>query len=344
MDAVGKPCATFSDYRKLLDRKDIDAVVVTTPDHWHAPITIHAVQAGKDVYCEKPLSLTVVEGRKMVEAARKYEKIVQTGSQQRSDPKERFRLACELVRSGKVGKLKEVLVGIPAVNFKGPPVPDSDPPAVLDYDFWLGPAPKKPYNEKHVHYNFRFFWDYSGGQTTNFGAHHLDIAQWALDMDNSGPIAIDGKAQYHAENWYEVPQTMRITLTYANGVNVILGQGQKDIPQGCTFVGSDGEIFVDRGKITSKPEEIVHEKLGSSDVHLYVSKNHHQNFLDCVKSRKRPICDVEIGHRSATVCHLANIVARLGRKVRWDPSTEQIVGDEQAAAMLARPHRSPYTI
>ncbi len=344
MEAANYKPATYGDYRRLLDRKDIDAVVVTTPDHWHAPITIHACQAGKDVYCEKPLSLTVVEGRKMVEAARKYDKIVQTGSQQRSDPHERFRLACELVRAGKIGKVKEVLVGIPAVNFKGPAVADSEPPAVLDYDFWLGPAPKKPYNQKHVHYNFRFFWDYSGGQTTNFGAHHLDIAQWALGMDESGPVVIDGKAQYDPEKVYEVPQTMRITLTYANGVNVILGQGQKGIPGGCTFVGSEGEIFVDRAKITSKPGEIVSEKLGSSEGQLYVSKNHHQNFLDCVKSRKRPICDVEIGHRSATVCHLANIVARLGRKVCWDPATEQIVGDDQAAAMLDRPHRSPYTI
>ena len=168
---VSKP-GVYSDYRALLDRKDIDAVVVTTPDHWHALATIHACQAGKDVYCEKPLSLTVAEGRKMVEAARKHERVVQTGSQQRSDS--RFRLACELVRSGMIGKVKTVLVGIPDVNFpKDGPVPDSDPPAELDYNVWLGPAPKKAYNKLHVHYNFRFFWDYSGGQMTNFGAHHL---------------------------------------------------------------------------------------------------------------------------------------------------------------------------
>ncbi len=194
---------TFRDYRELLDQKDVDAVVASVPDHWHALITIHGCQAGKDVYCEKPLSLTVSEGRKMVEAARANKRVVQTGSQQRSD--NRFRLACELVRSGKIGKLETVLVGIPAVNWSGPPVPDSDPPAELDYDFWLGPAPKKPYNAKHVHYNFRFYWDYSGGQMTNFGAHHLDIAQWALDMDSSGPVSIEATAKFHPEHWYEVP-------------------------------------------------------------------------------------------------------------------------------------------
>ncbi|MCA1686872.1 MAG: gfo/Idh/MocA family oxidoreductase, partial [Planctomycetia bacterium] len=248
------------------------------------------------------------------------------------------------VRSGKIGRVKEVLVGIPKVNYAQKPVPDSAPPPELDYDRWLGPAPRKPYNVNHVHYNFRFFWDYSGGQTTNFGAHHLDIAQWALGMDDSGPVSIDGTAKYNPDHLYEVPMTARITYTYANGVKVILGQEQKDIPQGCTFLGTDGEIFVDRKQIKGKPDAIVKEPLSASDVHLYESKNHHQNFLDCVKSRKRPICDVEVGHRSATVCHLGNIVARLGRGIKWDPSAERIVGDEQAAAMLSRPHRSPYTV
>jgi predicted dehydrogenase len=181
-----RKCEGYGDYRRILDRKDIDAVVVTTPDHWHAPITIHACEAGKDVYCEKPLTLTIAEGRRTVDAARKHNRIVQTGSQQRSEYNGMFRLACELVRSGKIGKLQQVLVGIPRVNFDGDAVPNSQPPASLDYDFWLGPAPMKPYNEKHVHYLFRFFWDYSGGQMTNWGAHHLDIAQWGLGMDESG--------------------------------------------------------------------------------------------------------------------------------------------------------------
>ncbi|MFO0909400.1 MAG: Gfo/Idh/MocA family oxidoreductase [Isosphaeraceae bacterium] len=333
---------TFHDYRRLLDRKDLDAVVITTPDHWHALMTIHACEAGKDVYCEKPLSLTISEGRKMVDAARRHDRVVQTGSQQRSDA--RFRLACELVRSGKIGTIRTVLAGLPGVNWTPPPVPDSDPPAELDYDLWLGPAPKRPYNAKHVHYNFRFYWDYSGGQMTNFGAHHIDIAQWALGMDESGPVTTEGKATFNPQKWYEVTDTCRVYHTYANGVTLIVGQKQKDIPGGVTFVGTNGRIFVDRGKITSEPGDVAKSKLTDKDVHLEESADHHQNFLDCIKSRKRPIADVEIGHRSATVCHLGNIALRLGRRIQWDPSAEQILGDSEAAAMLVRPYRSPYVI
>lgn len=332
----------YGDYRQMLDRKDIDAIVVVTPDHWHALQTIHACQAGKDVYCEKPLSLTIVEGRKMVEAARKHNRIVQTGSQQRSD--DRFRLACELVRSGRIGKLATVLVGIPDVNFSGPSVPDSAPPPELDYNMWLGPAPERPFNEKRVHYLFRFFWDYSGGQMTNFGAHHLDIAQWGMGADETGPVECEGTAKFHPEGWYESPMSSRVTFRYADGVTVLLGQGQSDVPQGVTFVGSQGRIFVDRRKITSTPEEIVRQPLAAGDVHLYASKDHHQNFLECVKSRKPPICDVEIGHRSATVCHLGNITLRLGRKIHWDPKSEKIVGDADAAGWVQRPYRSPWTL
>jgi predicted dehydrogenase len=337
-------CEGYGDYRSLLDRKDIDAVVVSTPDHWHALVTIHACQAGKDVYCEKPLTLTVAEGRKMVDVARKQNRVVQTGSQQRSEYKGMFRQACELVRSGKIGKLQQALVGIPVTNFRGPAVPDSDPPTALDYDYWLGPAPKKPYNEKHVHYNFRFFWDYSGGQMTNFGAHDLDIVQWALNMDSSGPIAIDGTATFDPNHEYEVTKTCRCTFTYASGVQVLLGQQQPDVPQGVTFIGGEGKIFVNRKTITSEPKEVVLTQLGASDVHLHPSGSHHKNFLDCVRSRELPICDVEIGHRSATVCHLGNIAMRLGRKIAWDPSAEQIVGDKDAAGWLDRPKRAPYRI
>jgi predicted dehydrogenase len=342
LDSKGRKCDTFGDYRRLLDRKDIDAVVISTPDHWHALPTIHACQAGKDVYCEKPLSLTVVEGRKMVEAARSQQRIVQTGSQQRSD--EKFRLACELVRSGRIGKLEKVLVGIPLVNFKGEAVPDSSPPAELDYDFWLGPAPQRPYNEKRVHYLFRFFWDYSGGQMTNFGAHHLDIAQWGIGADGTGPVEIEGAGEYDPEKRYEVPCSSRVNYKYANGVAMTLGQGQKDIEQGVTFVGSEGRIYVTRGKITSTPDDILKQPLKAGDVHLYTSAKHHQNFLDCIKSRELPICDVEIGHRSATVCHLSNIAIRTGRRISWDPAKEQILGDDLAAAMLSRPYRAPWTL
>ena len=217
-----KSCAVFGDYRKLLEMKEVDAVVVSTPDHWHALPTIHACEAGKDVYTEKPLSLTVAEGRAMVQAARKHKRIVQTGSQQRSDAK--FRLGCELVRNGHIGMVHTVRVGIPGVNFKGPAVADSEPPAELDYETWLGPAPMKPYNKLHVHYNFRFFWDYSGGQMTNWGAHHLDIAQWGLGMDDSGPVTVEGKGQFQKDKWYEVPEKFEIVYKYANGVTDLLLQ------------------------------------------------------------------------------------------------------------------------
>ncbi len=333
----GRPCATFSDYRKMLESKDIDAVVVSTPDHWHALPSIHACQAGKDVYCEKPLTLTVAEGQAMVKAARRYNRIVQTGSQQRSD--DRFRLACELVRSGRLGKIKAITANISGVNFKGPAVPDSDPPPELDYDFWLGPAPKRPYNVKHVHYNFRFYWDYSGGQMTNWGAHNLDIAQWGLGTDESGPITFEGTARYNEDKWYEVPEWFRMTCHYANGVIGTAGMGVKG---GTTFEGENGTINVTRHSIESKPEEILKEPLTDKDVHLYVSRNHYQNWLDCIKSRKLPICDVAIGHRSASVCHLGNIAIRTGRKITWDPAKEEIMGDAEASKMLSRSYRAPW--
>jgi predicted dehydrogenase len=333
----GKSCDAFGDFRRMLDRKDIDAVVVTTPDHWHALPTVLACEAGKDVYCEKPLSLTVAEGQVMVASAKKYGRIVQTGSQQRSDAK--FRLACELVRSGALGKLKSVKVGLPGVNFKGPTVPDSTPPAELDYDFWLGPAAKKPYNARHVHYDFRFFWDYSGGQLTNWGAHHLDIVQWALGMDDSGPVSIEGTAKYHAQHWYEVPESFELAYNYADGLTVSCGQKYKG---GVTFEGDKGSLFVTRGKIEATPAEIL--KNPRVTEHLYESKNHHANWLECIKTRKAPICDVAIGHRSATVCHLGNIALRSGRKITWDPAKETIVGDSEALSMLSRPYRAPWVL
>jgi predicted dehydrogenase len=342
VEGTGRSCATFTDYRKLLDRKDIDAVVISTPDHWHALPTIHACEAGKDVYVEKPLTLTIGEGRKMVEAARQHGRVVQTGSQQRSASN--FRTACELVRSGRIGKLQTVLVGIPRPNHPGEPVPDSEPPAELDYETWLGPAPSRPYNRKRVHYNFRFFRDYSGGQMTNWGAHHIDIAQWGMGTDETGPVSIEGTATFHPQGWHEVTETCRIVHRYASGVEMIVGQGQKDIPQGTTFIGTEGRIFVNRGKLSSDPEGIVKEPLTDADVKLYVSGDHKRNFLDCMRTREKPICDVEIGHRSATACHLGNIAVYLGRKLQWDPQREQFVGDDEANGYLLKEYRQPWEI
>ena len=338
-ESTGRPCLAFADYRRLLDDKSIDAVLISTPDHWHALPMIDACSAGKDIYCEKPLSLTVAEGKAMVQAARKANRIVQTGSQQRSD--DRFRLACELARSGYLGKIQTIRISLPKVNFTGPGVPDSAPPPQLDYQTWLGPARERPYNMRRVHYLFRFFWDYSGGQMTNFGAHHLDIAQWALGRDESGPVAIEATARFQKDGWYEVPEQSEIIYTYDDGIKVICDQGGKAGPN-VLIEGTKGSIAVSRGKIESTPPEILKEPLKAGDVHLYVSKNHHKNWLDCIKSRALPICDVAIGHRSATVCHLGNIAIRLGRKLTWDPALETIVGDPEAASMLSRPYRSPW--
>jgi predicted dehydrogenase len=341
LEQAGKKPITTGDYRKLLERKDIDAVVITTPDHWHALQTVQACQAGKDVYCEKPLTLTIDEGKAMVVAARKYSRVVQTGSQQRSSKE--FRIACEAVRNGVVGEISEVKVGLPKPNFKGPPVKDAPPPKDLDYEIWLGPAPERPYNEKRVHYLFRFFWDYSGGQQTNFGAHHLDIAQWGLGMDESGPVSVEGTAKFHPEGWYETPDHTEITYKYSNKVVMHCGQGY---PQGTTFIGSKGVVYVTRGKveITIGGAKVDPAKLPPGAVKLEVSGNHHTNWLDCIKSRKKPICDVAIGHRSATVCHLGNIAIRTGKKLTWDPKAETFVGDAEAAKWTSKEYRKPWKL
>lgn len=343
-DGTGKP-QSFADYRKLLEAKDVDAVVITTPDHWHALQTVDACSSGKDVYIEKPLSLTISEGRAMVKAARDNKRIVQTGSQQRSDAK--FRQACELIRNGYLGTIKTVKVGLPKPNWidrAKKPVPDSDPPAGLDFDRWIGPAPLVKYNANKVHYLFRFFWDYSGGQQTNFGAHHLDITQWALGMDESGPQTVEGKAKYHPEGWYETPDWTDITYTYAGGIVVKCGQDYKDA---CTFEGEKGTIYVKRGaiEIILNGEKQDPAKVGSGgNVKLKESKNHHQNWLECIKTRELPVADVEIGHRSATVCHLGNIAVRSGKKITWDAVKEQIAGDADAAKWLSKEYRKPWKL
>jgi predicted dehydrogenase len=347
-EANGRPCAAFGDYRKLLEDKSIDAVLITTPDHWHTLPAIHACQAGKDVYCEKPLTLFIKEGQALVEAVRRYRRVFQTGSQQRSDSK--FRKGCEYVRSGRIGKVKTVKVGLPGVNWtkKGnePQVPDSDPPPELDYDMWLGPAPFRPYNKNRVHYNFRFFWDYSGGQMTNWGAHHLDIAQWGLGTDDRGPVEVERLSDplYSPENYFETPRRFELAYQYADGTTLLCSGGTGQYKGGTLFEGEKGSIFVSRGALESTPEDILEEPLDDKCVKLYESIDHHQNWLDCIKSRKDPICSAEIGHRSATVCHLGNIAVRTGKKVTWDPLQQQIVGDAELAKWASRPYRAPWKL
>ena len=360
--AARKP-TIYSDYRKLLEDKSIDAVLVATPDHWHTLPSIDACLAGKDVYCEKPLTLFIEEGKRLVKAARKTNRIVQCGSQQRSEAK--FLKAAEYVRNGRLGKIKRVLVGLVGVNWtKDPAVPDSDPPPELDYNMWLGPAPERPYNKQRVHYFFRFFWDYSGGQMTNWGAHHLDITQWALGMDESGPTEIAAKAEYDPQKRFETPTAFAITYKYANGVvvecqsptpkvaslipnqkeqamEILDGKGEFT---GCIFEGEKGLLYVNRGVIRVWPEKIFETPLKEGDVRLYKSTEHHKDWLDCIKTRKLPICDVAIGHRSATVCHLGNIAVRTGHKIQWDPAKEEIVGDAEAAKLTNKEYRAPWKL
>ncbi|HIE50554.1 MAG TPA: Gfo/Idh/MocA family oxidoreductase [Armatimonadetes bacterium] len=327
-------CAAYKDYRELLDRNDLDAVVISTPDHWHTLISIHACEAGKDVYCEKPLTLTIAEGRALVNAVRRYGRVFQVGSQQRSASN--FRFACELVRSGRIGKVHTVRTGF-GYGPQGGNAPDQEPPPGLDWNLWLGPAPWGPYNPDRCLYNFRWFWDYSGGKMTDWGAHHNDIAQWGLGMDESGPVEIEGEGRFPTEGNYETAIWFRIEYTYANGVKLICGEGH-----GAKFEGTDGWVHVDRGFLRAYPEDLLHEPLGPNDVHLYRSPGHHQDWLNCIRSRQRPICDVEIGHRSVTVCHLGNIAIRTGRKLRWDPVKEQFIGDPEANRWLSKPYRAPW--
>jgi predicted dehydrogenase len=331
-----KGCQAYTDFRELLARKDIDAVVIATPDHWHAIPCVLAAQAGKDIYCEKPLTHAIAEGRKIIDAVRKHKIVFQTGSQQRSEYGGRFRTACELVRNGRIGKVKTVRIGVggPAVPCD---LPEQPLPAGTDWDLWLGPAPWRGYNEvlcpRGVHKHFpawRDYREYGGGGLADMGAHHFDIAQWALGTDAAGPVKIDppeGKA------------TKGLKFTYANGVEMFHGG-----PADCVFEGTDGTIAVSRGKLESKPEDVIKQPLGSGDFRAYRANDHRKNWLDCVRSREDPLCPVEIGHHSAAICHLGNIGYRLRRALRWDPAKECFLGDDEANELLACVPRAPWKL
>jgi len=325
----------FNDYRELLEQKDVDAVIVVTPDHWHALPTIHACQAGKDVHCEKPLSLTVAEGRAMVEAARRHGRVVQTGSESRS--KAGVRRACELVRSGRIGKLHTVRTGLGQNPFC-PWSPPGTPPPELDWDLWLGPTPWVPYHKQRCHYTFRWFRNYSGGKLTDWGAHMNDIAQWGMGTDDTGPVRIEATARYRPDNMYEFPPEFQVTYTYENGVQLICTSD----PPHVTFYGSRGMVKTGLDGVQSDPPEIAATPLGPDDVHLHESNDHDRDWLNCIRTRKRPVADVEIGHRSCTVCHLGNIAIWLGRPLKWDPEFEEFDGDEEANRHLSRLMRSPW--
>lgn len=342
-DTMG--CMIYSDFRGVLARDDVDAVVVATPDHWHALIAAAAIKAGKSVYVEKPVSLTIREGRILADIAQRYGAILQVGSQQRSD--ERFHRACELVRNGRIGDLQIVKVEIPTRPGSSDPWTPEPVPPELDYDTWLGPAPLAPYHPDRCHYKFRFVTDYSGGDVTNWGAHQLDIAQWGIGADDSGPVEVEGHGKRNPDGLHDVFYDVHVNFTYANGVKVELRSGGN----GVTFVGTEGSIFVSRSKLEADPASVLTSRIGPDEVHLTrggpenEGGTHMGIWLDCIRARNNKALNVpaEIGHRSATVCHMANIVMALGRKLRWDPASERFIDDDVANNMTWRPMRAPWT-
>jgi len=333
-------CKGYKDFRELNAREDIDAVLIATPDHWHVLTALDAVKNGKDAYVEKPLAYSIHEGRVLSDTVAQEKRILQTGSQQRSD--RRFRLASELVRNGRIGRLHTINVGIPDNNKTCEPTWEPQPvPEGFDYNMWLGPAPWAEYHEQRCHYTFRFILDYSGGQVTNFGAHNLDIAQWALDMDDSGPIEISGNGEFSKSGLFTTATKVHFECLYENGVRLTCRTGRF----GIYFEGSAGTIYVDRKEIRSVPADILEKGLGENNTRLYESNDHVGNFLECMRTREQPICNAEVGHRSSSICNLGNIAMILGReKLRWDPKKEEFPDDPEANAMVKPSMREPWTL
>ena len=347
----GKVPDKFTDFRKLLERDDIHVIINGTPDHWHSLVNIGAAKAKKDIYSEKPLTLTIDEGKHVVKAVRDNKVVLQTGTQQRSS--QRFRMACELVRNGRIGKLKEVNVWLPA-GLRGGPFSVQPVPAELDWDFWQGQAPLADYMPERCHRTFRNWYDYSGGTMTDWGAHHMDIGYWAVGLP--APIHIESKSlATPIPGGFTTISEYEVKFTYANGVifnvrttaddspfgGVINPAGQRN---GIRFEGTDGWIWVNRDKIEATNRELLSKPLPEGAERLYFSNDHKGNFFDCIGTRKDPICAVEVGHRSASVCHLGAISLRTGKKLQWDPENELFTGEHAAEANrhVAREMRKPY--
>ena len=330
-----KGCDAYNEYERIIERKDIDAVVVVTPDHWHTPISVAAMRSGKDVYVQKPMTLTIREGRIMSNVSRQYGAILQVGSQQRSE--RAFRRACEIVRNGWIGNVHTIYTNLG--EFPPPStLPEQPIPEGFDYDRWLGPTPWYPYNAQRIKGDYgggwRCFWDYGSRKNGDWGAHHFDIIQWALGMDNSGPVKFIPKGYEGTE--YQ-------THIYATGAKVLRNHPVRNGHM-IQFIGTEGEVMVSRGdRLDTIPVALKERPLGPQDIHLYDSNQHEDNWVQSIKTRKLNICPAEIGHRTATICHLSGIAERLKRPLSWDPAKEEIIGDEYASRWMDRPRRAPYT-
>jgi predicted dehydrogenase len=353
----------YADHHAVLAAKDLDAVIIATPDHQHAILAVHAVRAGKDVYLQKPASLTIAEGRYMADAVAKTDRILQIGSQQRSDnPWPQFRRACELVRNGRIGQLKHVEVGLPG-DPSGPEAPQQPIPANLNYDAWLGSTPEAYYTEMRVHPQGSFDrpgWlrceQFGAGMITGWGAHHIDTAHWGMDMEHSGPVEIWGSAEFPKSGLWNVHGKFLTHARYANGVTMDISG---DFPNGVKFIGTEGWIFVARdAAVTSsdpsfgqKPTpalsasnpKILDSVIGPNEIHLRKSVEQHGDWLDSIKTRKAPSAPAEIGHRACTTCLLHHAAMKTGRHLHWDPKAERFINDDAANALLSRPQRKPYT-
>jgi predicted dehydrogenase len=357
-DLCGGKAAYFEDYRKLLDRKDIQLVTISTPDHWHTKIAIDALRAGKDIYCQKPLTLTIDEGKLLRKTLAETGRVFQVGTQQRSS--DGFQKAIGLARQGRIGKITRVTVAIGGAP-SGGPFETKPVPANLNWDRWLGQAPWTEYMSERCHNTFRWWYEYSGGKLTDWGAHHVDIAQWGIGMENSGPLSIEVLEVEHpvafekgyptVKNSFNTATKFKVLAKFSNGVEMIIRESADDLgfDNGVLFEGENGRFFVNRGKLTGAPvEELKNQPLPDAvmtELRKGKDKDSHMgNFIACVKDRSTPISDVPTHHRILTTCHLANIAMRLGRTLKWNPETEQIVGDDEANAWQKRTQRAGYEV
>ncbi len=337
-----RDCSMYNDFREVLARDDIDAVMISTPDHWHVPISIMAAQAGKDICCEKP-TLTIGEGRVLVDVIKKTGRVYQNSIEDRSIPV--YHRMAELVRNGYIGELQQIVIRLPdkdIINMLKASTETQPVPEGFDYDMWLGPAPLAPYSPGRCHFNFRWIFDYSGGMLTDWGAHYFDTAQWANNSDHSGPVEVEGKGTFLSGSIYNTADTFHLKYQYANGVEMQVDSGGVSIG----FKGSEGWIqcLGWRGELTASRKSILEEKIKPSDIHLYTAESEHRNFIDCVKSRKETFNPVEVGHRTASALHMGNISMLLNRKLYWDPDKEEFIDDDEANGMRTRASRKPWRL